>query len=82
MNKSIVIHGPQGCGKTLNAQRLARHFGLPGVRDEEPYRWNKPIPPGWLILTSEEPPAHVATTARVLSFAEAMREAGIKCSAA
>lgn len=25
---SVIVHGPAGCGKTLNASRIARHFGL------------------------------------------------------
>lgn len=26
MNRSVIVHGPQGCGKTRNAVALARHF--------------------------------------------------------
>jgi cytidylate kinase len=28
MNKSCVVYGPQGCGKTLHAKRIAKHLGL------------------------------------------------------
>ena len=75
MNPSLVIHGPQGCGKTVNGQRLARHFGLARIMDDE-WQWHFPIPPGTLVLTNEPPPARVAKTVRVMSFAEAMRAAG------
>jgi len=30
MNKSIIVYGPQGCGKTVNAERIRKHFGLTG----------------------------------------------------
>lgn len=28
MNKSCVVYGPQGCGKTRHAKRIAKHLGL------------------------------------------------------
>lgn len=28
MPQSIIVHGPQGCGKTRNAQALMRKYGL------------------------------------------------------
>ena len=31
---SIVIYGPQGCGKTTNKDALAAHFGTRHVIDE------------------------------------------------
>lgn len=27
-NRSIIVTGPQGCGKTRNAKKIARKFGL------------------------------------------------------
>ncbi len=27
-NRTIIIHGPQGCGKTRNAKKLMAFFGL------------------------------------------------------
>lgn len=75
MTQSIVIHGPQGCGKTVNGQRLARHFGLKRVVDLDELGGER-IPPGSLVLTNEQPSARVAKTCRVLTFAEAMRLAG------
>lgn len=33
MEKSVVVYGPQGCGKTTNAKKLAEHFGLSGIAD-------------------------------------------------
>ncbi len=34
MNRSVVIYGPQRCGKTSNAQELRTHFGLREVLDD------------------------------------------------
>lgn len=31
---SVVVHGPQGCGKSLLAGRIAAHFGLSHIVDE------------------------------------------------
>jgi len=28
-----IIYGPQGCGKTSNADKLAKHFGLSKIVD-------------------------------------------------
>lgn len=33
--RSIVIFGPQGCGKASNAARLQQHFGLSKVYDAD-----------------------------------------------
>lgn len=75
MTASVVIHGPQGCGKTINGHRLARHFGLKHVVDDCE-QWNKPLATDTLFLTHEEPPPNVHRVLRVLSFAEAMRICG------
>lgn len=31
---SIIIYGPPGCGKTRNAERLRRHFGMHEIVDD------------------------------------------------
>lgn len=46
----LIIYGPQGCGKTRNAQRLAAHFGLKNILDG----WDGgPIPADTLVLTNQ-----------------------------
>lgn len=52
MNNAVVIHGPQGCGKTRHAAALAAHFGDARVVDD----WNgrDRLGPGDLALTSCE----------------------------
>ncbi|THF61418.1 AAA family ATPase [Pseudothauera nasutitermitis] len=73
--KTVVIHGPQGCGKTFHARALARHFGCTSILDG----WDGcgGLAPGTLALTSAtviDPPAR----AEVLSFDVAMQRAGLK----
>lgn len=31
----IIVHGPQGCGKTTNMYRIADYFGANVIRDEQ-----------------------------------------------
>jgi len=54
MNRSVVVYGPQRCGKTRNAEALRRHFGLNRVVDD----WDgiSDVPAaGALILTNVIP---------------------------
>ncbi len=34
MEKSIVVYGPKGCGKTRNAKAIAKAFGLGDIVDD------------------------------------------------
>ena len=58
LNKSVVIFGPPGCGKTRNGHRLAKHFGLRYVFEGDYLRTQWPVQNA-LILTNEKPPAHI-----------------------
>ncbi len=49
MNRSIVIYGPQGCGKTRNAEAIAAFYGLKVMGDYE-FRRRQTIPTGGLYL--------------------------------
>lgn len=79
--QSVVIHGPQGCGKTTHAEALARHFGCTQVVQD----WNglDPLPAGALGLTNA-PAARLAAVegARVVSYEHAAGEAGLLSAAA
>ncbi|HBN9515511.1 TPA: hypothetical protein L3889_000516 [Pseudomonas aeruginosa] len=71
MNRSYIVHGPTGCGKTRNAERMAAALGLTKVQDN----WN-PMdqvfePFDTLYLTASEGP-WPDQARHVLSFAEAM----------
>ncbi len=74
-NTSIVVHGPQACGKTRNAKRIAAHFGLKKVVDD--WEGRSAIPQsGALVLTNVDPQAIKSAGARVLSFDQAMKLVG------
>lgn len=55
---SVIIYGPQGCGKTRNAEALAKHFGLNHIiddgEDENGNSWHPgdPVPDDTLVLTN------------------------------
>ncbi|HSV44205.1 MAG TPA: hypothetical protein VLJ58_00320 [Ramlibacter sp.] len=77
---SVVVYGPQGCGKTRHAEALAKYFGLAhwcdwdGARDQRLAR-------GHLILTNLDPRelGHaLPPQTRAFSFPNAMRMAGLK----
>jgi hypothetical protein len=65
---TVIVHGPQGCGKTRNAEALRKRFGCKRVIELDTPRAT--VQPGCLHLCNELPP--VTTGARVLSFAKAM----------
>lgn len=72
MPQSIVIVGPQGCGKSLNAQALAKAFTLK--------RWCEaddvyPVPlRDHLILANEVTPELRAAGLKVVQFSEAIKK--------
>lgn len=53
MNNTIVVYGPQGCGKTRQAQTLAAQHGCESIVDE----WHEgaALVPGALHLTNVRP---------------------------
>lgn len=80
-NKSVFVYGPQGCGKTLNAPAIARHFGLQMWIDADDLAGRKPPLTNHLVLCVQDPreTGLVPADARhVLTFAEACRRVGIK----
>lgn len=61
---SVIIYGPQGCGKTRNAEALMKRFGLHHLIDGEDDDGNTwlpgyPVPADTLILTNEPVPGAV-----------------------
>lgn len=34
MEKSVIVYGPQACGKTRNMRKLAAAYGLPEIVDD------------------------------------------------
>lgn len=57
-HKSILIYGPPGSGKTLNAEALRKHFDLDAVLDE--WHPGQPWPmTNTLVLSHCPPPEHM-----------------------
>ncbi len=71
---SIIVHGPQGCGKSKNAQAIATHFGCVSIVEEWDGRF--PLPQNTLVLTNAAPAS--LTGPQVLSFDGAFRLSGVK----
>ena len=73
MKASIVIHGPQGCGKTRNAEALRLHYGLNRIveADERPQQMLPAT--GALVLTCCASSLH-ATGLEFVPFDVAMQE--------
>jgi hypothetical protein len=71
MPQSIIIIGPQGCGKTLNAQALAKAFSLKRHCDaDEVY----PVPLNdHLILTCDLTAELRAAGLKVIQFRDAIK---------
>lgn len=84
MKKSIIVYGPQGCGKTLLAQDIAKHFGLIRIIDAETFttRLVQENPTDTLLLTNERPAwlnpdYELAGARRVCDFFDVIKEAGL-----
>ena len=71
---AVIIYGPQGCGKTTQAQVLAKHYGLTNILDE----WDpsQGLTFNTLALTVQKPTSEqlgqIPFQVQVYSFNEAM----------
>jgi len=68
MPKSVVVYGPTGCGKTRNAERMLKAFGLQFIYDG--YSGEPLLPEGVLALTNR------TDIPGSISFDEAMQRVG------
>lgn len=79
MPNTIVIHGPHGCGKTRNAEALAKHFGCSPIVDD--WDGRSKIEAGSLVLTNSMvfgiKASALPAGRRFIPFARAMAEAGL-----
>lgn len=78
MERAVIIYGPQGCGKTTHAEKLARHFGKQQVIEADD--WRQPtFPDDALVLTNSAKLAYTHSErhgASVYEFSEALLDAG------
>jgi Mg-chelatase subunit ChlI len=58
LTDAVIVHGPQGCGKTRHAEALAAHFGVGRVVDE--WMPGDPVEPDALHLSQVEVPGAVS----------------------
>lgn len=58
MNNSIIVHGPQGCGKTRNKHALKQHFGCVRILDDVHFSG-----PAWLKTEATRMPTLFLTNA-------------------
>lgn len=73
---TVIVLGPQGCGKTTNAKKIAAKYRLKKIRDNWDPATNLPQY-GFLALTHDVfAMALIGSSYRVIGYDEAMR--GIK----
>jgi energy-coupling factor transporter ATP-binding protein EcfA2 len=69
--KSVLVHGPQGCGKSTHAQSIAMALGLSNVLDD--WQAGAAVPLlDTLVLTNAENPKWYFQ-GRVMTFDQAMQ---------
>lgn len=77
---SFIVHGPQGCGKTMHAQRIAKDLGCDKIVDSDTCMSHRSVyaqfepQAGTLYLTNEPPPRWFHGHPRVLKFDVVMQQ--------
>lgn len=83
---SIIIHGPQGCGKSRHAEQLRRHFGMRlALEGDEAFNGRlykllaapksaARIKAMYAVILTHERPPEGLTSLRIVSFADAMKQ--------
>ena len=74
--QTVIIYGPQGCGKTRHMKDFCELYGCAAWIDD----WLpcEPLVPGALHLTFEVPSGLPAGDVQIISFDEAMKALGEK----
>lgn len=72
MSRSVVIYGPQRCGKTANAQELREYFGMRNVLDDWDGHTVYPLDDTLVLTNNADAVAHQSS--RVLHLGSAMRQ--------
>lgn len=74
MQKSWIVYGPQGCGKTRNAKTIAKSLGLSHIRDDWNGKFASFARTNTLHITNDLP-EWAKDNRRVLTYTEAMTRA-------
>ncbi|QWY14266.1 shikimate kinase 1 [Xanthomonas phage M29] len=73
---SLVVYGPQGCGKSINADKIRAAFGLDNIVDD--WHGKTAIPfNGTLVLTCDRVAFNSVHGILRMEFNEAMRQADL-----
>ncbi len=68
---SVIVYGPQACGKTRNAERLRKGFGMDRVIDD--WHVGDTVPQrGALVLTNDPMAAAFHDPFELIAFDDAM----------
>jgi hypothetical protein len=77
-NKSVIVYGPQGCGKTVNTEPLAKLFGVNVVFDDfQMHHCPSGVPRGVLCLTTmtqKQVTPYITKDCEIIGFDDAMRK--------
>ncbi|WP_256679998.1 hypothetical protein [Pseudomonas sp. Marseille-P9899] len=71
--KSVLVHGPMGCGKSHNATAIASALGLKHVRDD--WKPGHPVPLLDTLVLTNAPTPEWHFKGRVMTYAQAMHVA-------
>lgn len=72
MNKSVIVFGPAGCGKTTHASRLSKCFGLDTIVDDADLSMPPAYSENTLYLVRERPAWAPEDDGRIIEFRDAM----------
>lgn len=80
MAASVLLHGPQGSGKTLIAQRLAKHLGLTKVIEADDHEnWRRlDWPATGAVVVTVDPQLVRGFSGRRIHINEALGRLGLK----
>lgn len=86
--KSIIVFGPQGCGKTRNARAIADHYGLRSIFDDASFNTIQDWKNAKKLAKSKSGPALFLTNAplfagetrhfQAIPYTDAAAAAGVK----
>lgn len=74
-SKAVLLFGPQASGKTINAERIAKHYGCAAIVDEGKVQGHKLpalLEPGTLYITNQTPTVKSNDSVLVVNIQDAL----------